>query len=189
MIPETVSPAAALYATPKVEIAAQFVNVPYMAQQMSKWCWAATVQMIVMALQQQEPRQCVLANYELQRNDCCPTNQVCNVGSDDITGLLMTFGISSKRMQYNPPFEKIVALTEAGRPLVYQLLFAGGDTHVAIISGAAETEEGQWVYFLDPDAEFFQQQNRAPYGWVPFEYILGGYNAGGNWLTTWYDIY
>lgn len=163
------------------------VPVPYRNQLMDGWCWAATIEMIVLALARQDIAQCQLANMEFQRDDCCPTNPACNMGAPltSFAGILLNWGIDSNLIDVPLDFGDVQQQVDAGQPIIYNLTFADGTSHTGVIANAFEDSNGdQWVYFLDSDEEFFRQWGRAPFGWVPFAFILNAYGFPGNWTET-----
>jgi hypothetical protein len=154
---------------------------------MDGWCWAATIEMIVLALTGQDVQQCQLANLEFQRNDCCPINPQCDQGVAlaSFGGILMNWGIASQLIENPLIFGEVQQQIVNGCPIIYNLTFQGNVHHTGIIADAQQDRNGdQWIYFLDSDLVFFQHWGRAPYGWVPFAYILNAYGFPGNWTET-----
>ena len=167
------------------------IPVPYRPQLLDGWCWAATIEMIVLTLTGQDVQQCQLANLEFQRNDCCPTNPQCDYGValTSFAGILMNWGIDSQLIEYPLSFEEVQQQIANDYPIIYNLTFQGDVYHTGIIADAHQDQYGnQWVYFLDSDLVFFQHLGRAPYGWVAYAYILNAYGLPGNWTETIFNI-
>ncbi|HEX6368962.1 MAG TPA: papain-like cysteine protease family protein [Longimicrobium sp.] len=180
---------------PGDDVVVAAVTVPYFPQLMDNWCWAATIEMVVAAIAGQNPRQCVLANQEFQREDCCPTKPACDQGAPltSFAGILMNWGIDSRRINRPLLFNDVLQQVNAGRPIIYNLTFTVQNDevyHTGIIANAYQASNGdQYVFFLDSDEKFFQAAGRDPYGWVKYADILNAYGYPGNWTDTIYDIH
>lgn len=168
------------------------VPVLYHPQQMDGWCWAATLEMVVESLTFQDVAQCTFADLQFQRDDCCPNNPECDQGValQEFPGILMNWGISADYEQRPLNFDELEGEIAAGRPVIYNLLFVDGTTHTGVVSGTYEDDDtgAQFVYFLDPDAAFFQELGRPPLGWIPYADLLNAYGLPGNWYETLWQI-
>lgn len=187
MIPQTVYSAARRAAPPIAAATALApIPVPYVAQENEAWCWAAAIRMAVLAHQAYAPAQCELANMAFNRNDCCPANPACFEGYGELCDLLVQMQFNCREDDYPLSFTEIVNQIGQGTPFIYALDLQGTG-HTGVVSGCDVVNGEEYVYFLDPDREFFTQWGRPPYGWITYASLLNGYGFG-NWASTYFDI-
>lgn len=162
------------------------IPVPYIPQENETWCWAAAMRMVVLAHQTNAPQQCELANMAFDRTDCCPANPACFRGFGELCTVFEQMQFNCRENDIPLTFTEVVNQIEQGNPFIYNLDFTEAE-HAGVVSGCGVSEGVELVYFLDPDAEFFRQWGRTPYGWIKYTDLLNGYGFG-NWAGTWYDI-
>lgn len=171
----------------------QLIDVPYRAQQYDEWCWAATLQMIVLTLTGQDVAQHVFAKLEHQCSQCDGSNPhaECRDGADvkSLAGLLLSFGLHGDRVGNLVEFGVLEKQIAAGQPVIYNITFQGGVDHAGIVAGTRKKNDQQEVYFIDPDRSFFDQANRPFRGWIAFNDLMNGYGLPGNWSDTVLNIH
>ncbi len=170
----------------------QLIQVPYRAQLYDEWCWAAALQMIVLAVRGIDVPQHTFANIEYQCSGCDGSNKkaVCRQGCDvkSISLVLFNWGIKAKRGDYPVEFEVLEQQIKAGRPVIYNITFFDDTEHLGVLAGTRTKNEEQEVYVLDPDQSFFDALKVPHEGWIPYAALLNGYGLKGNWADTWLDI-
>jgi len=139
------------------------LNVPQVRQKVSKWCWAASEQSIL-ANYQVNQDQCLIANWSLQRNDCCrpydyDVNHPCNEGEPLIgtTGSIQMgfehWGVKATYQQGVLTKSALVTEIKAGRPFVVELngYNRGEKTqygHAVVVKGYHDN--GSYLVVMDP---------------------------------------
>lgn len=115
------------------------LDVPYVAQEQSQWCWAACAQMVATFLGQAGVKQCELANFLHQQTQCCddPSSPACNqpspfAGIGQVYAHLRINCISEARPE---TARVLVRELAASRPVELGLLWQGGGGHVIIVRG------------------------------------------------------
>jgi hypothetical protein len=107
------------------------------AQQRTNWCWAAVA---VSVATYYDPAthwtQCLLANAELGRDDCCEDIPVCNVASYLDTALERVGHL--REWETSPAsFEGVVEEVDAGNPLCARIEWPNGRGHFVALIGYA----------------------------------------------------
>jgi hypothetical protein len=142
-IPPT-PPAAPLTAPQDLSAPAPFppsvtLNVPFIAQTQTQWCWAACCAMIARYLDLPEPKQCELANFLHNQTKCCtaPSSAKCNqpclyVKVMDVAGKA---GMKGTGPDF-PLFQHtLVQELAAGRPVEIGLNWNAGGGHLIVVYG------------------------------------------------------
>lgn len=130
---------------------AKVLSVPLFPQQTNVWCWAASGQMIMSYLGATAVTQCVQANVELGRTDCCssPTPSAC------VKGGYTQFDRFNFNVSYYAggalPFASLTSEINANRPVEFAWSWTGGGGHVMVATGTLVDRAGQqWVYRNNP---------------------------------------
>ncbi len=155
------------------------LDVPYVRQEQSQWCWAGCAQMVANYLGNKKVRQCELANFLHRQTKCCqqPSSSSCNRPSS-YAGVGHVYGhlrINCISHTWAVNAQTVVRELVATRPVEIGLLWNGGGGHVALIRGV--TAEGLFAVH-DP-----------AFGSGLFTY-LALYNAygGGRWSYSFGDL-
>lgn len=168
------------------------LTTTYRKQEMSEWCWAACLEMVWRIIFTSWRNQCSFADQAFDRRDCCKSNDACNKGFEDLKKLFAETPIYKKCNYVNKPFtfDEIELEIRRVHPIIYVLDFLGHQTsHTGIILGFETDEEGQWVYIMDPDEEFFRRSGKSPEGWIKYEHLCKAYGLpNSKWEGTWYGL-
>jgi hypothetical protein len=128
------------------------LEVPYVAQEQTQWCWAACAEMVA-AFLNNTVEQCELANFLHGQTTCCttPATRACNRPAQwaDICRVYGHLGIHCVTNTWPVSAAVVVNELQQGRPVEVGYLWFGGGGHVAIIRGV--TAQG---YFAVNDPWF-----------------------------------
>src|SRR3954447_9987521 len=117
-------------AAPEGEVL-EFVMQP---QQQSEWCWAATsVSVSHFYSETSTWSQCLVANEELGRSDCCTNGGNCNEPWYLNRALARTRNFVSFGGAGN--FEDVCREVKAGHPLGCRIEWQGGSGHFLVLAG------------------------------------------------------
>ena len=123
------------------------------SQERSRWCWAASTQMLRRHVGLENRTQCQIAALRFSR-PCCETPEVCNVGLplDQITALLSENALSCRQLSSQLDDSSIWEDLYARRPILIVDVFENGkDGHARVIFGWQTTSKrGNLVRVLDP---------------------------------------
>jgi hypothetical protein len=148
------------------------------AQEKTKWCWAASAQMIRRHVRLPEREQCEIAARRLGK-DCCSTPDECNVPLefDLISALLTENGVSSVRQRAQLDQDTFWAELFEHRPILLAEVFANGtDGHVRVAFGWQKLRRGGLVARIADPAE-------AKKSSTAFEEL-----QNSRWRETWHRI-
>jgi ABC-type bacteriocin/lantibiotic exporter with double-glycine peptidase domain len=142
----------AMAAATAAAVAPPILNVPYVAQEQTEWCWAACTQMVAAYLNK-TVKQCELANFLHGQTTCCatPGSQACNqpAPTAGVPQVYNHLGINCITNTWPVSAAIVVNELQQGRPVEIGFLWFGGGGHVAIIRGV--TAQG---YFAVNDPWF-----------------------------------
>ena len=119
-------------------------------QEQTNWCWAASAQMIQLAVRGVAPSQCSIVTSTLGRPTCD------NVGVSDlwVSYALIVLGLSyTTNYPGLPGAATIKAQVDAGKPLEYDFALTAGGKHVVVIKGYyydPASPTGSTIYWNDP---------------------------------------
>ena len=125
------------------------LDVPLILQEASNWCWAASGEMI-MTFFEHPVSQCVQADSELGRRDCCPPPGVSDC---DSTGWpqFERFGFTSQQTEFQAlSWDAVKAEIDAGRPVAFSWVWLGGGGHMMVLKGYQTVAEASFVFVNDP---------------------------------------
>ena len=129
------------------------LNVTLRPQQTDEWCWAASAQMIMQYLGK-SVAQCVEANNEFGRSDCCntPTPAACVNGGWPQFNL---YGFTFKMTQDAPlPWPTLEAQLARGKacgatPFGFSWHWVGGGGHMMVATGYTRALNGEQYVFVN----------------------------------------
>lgn len=175
------SPPLAVYAAPQSPAANKPLPIPWYGWDQNEWCWAACAQMLAYFFQHNKADQCTFAT-QMFGHDCCQNPSANNfpLAVSKITEVFPLFGKSAKLVPRWVEFAEIQTEIAGGHPVQIGFTWNNGNNHVAVVAGAAETDQGQLLYVNDPDPEF-------AYGWCKFTDVRAAYGRG-SWQWTWMPI-
>ena len=126
----------------------KILKVELLPQQTDMWCWAASAEMI-MKFEGHDVLQCLQANHEFGRNDCCnnPTPNECVQGG---WPEFEVWGFSSNKTDSGValPFDQLQAQIIANMPVWFAWWWTGGGGHAMVVRGYSTSL--QTVYINDP---------------------------------------
>lgn len=137
------------------------LGFPQTFQEHSNWCWAA-VSHATLEFFGTHIDQCVIANYQKGRSDCCGNttfdwSHPCNTGAYlfgagvgvTIRDILGHWGVDAGGT-FGGPMSKAtcVAQLNAGRSFVMGWGWTGGGGH--FLAGFGYTQDGNYLWYMDP---------------------------------------
>ena len=172
-----------VYQTPQIEGGTVLLQVPWYPFEQTEWCWAACAQMIAFFIQKNLKDQCSFASLVFPAAGCCDNPSACNKPLElpEATKLLKSIAPSTSFKPSPVDFEVIKGELVAGRPVQVGFTWTNGGSHVAVIAGVSEDNNGPVVYVNDPDPQI-------ACGWVYFKNLQLAYGLG-SWQWTWTSIH
>jgi hypothetical protein len=171
------------------------LNLGNIPQQTNQWCWAASAQMIMRYVGNQNIAQCVQANNRFGRTDCCktPTPVACvNPGWPEFQKYGFTSHQGGALSWANLRRQIATSGSCRGRPLAFSwgwLSFDAsgklqpvGSGHMMVAMGYQENNNGQFVEIQDPWPPFVGDFRIDTYGFYvqdPSDHV--------HW-TDYYDV-
>ncbi len=142
--------------------AAVHLAVPLHPQETSRWCWAASGQMVMHYLGTNVD-QCVQANDRFGRNDCCninlcppptePNTHPCVTGGwADYARYGFTFqNTTNTALSWGDLKEELSSNSYCGNtPFTFTWHWPGGSGHTMVAIGYISLLEGRYVEIIDP---------------------------------------
>ena len=166
----------------------KIINVPWIKQEQSNWCWAACTEMILRYYGKSGIQQCELANELFNQSECClnPASRKCNKPCDieAVSNLYSRKCIHSEFVDKNVPFSKLQSELDADRPIEVFLSWKNKKTgHLVIIRGWRIDDKEEFVHVNDPkDSE--SGASRI----MTYSELLNNYDGEGAWICTWTGI-
>jgi hypothetical protein len=155
--------------------AARVLNVPFIGQEQTNWCWAGCCQMVFRFFGLNDVSQCQMASREFG-GDCCaaPSSSACNQPNYP-ESTYYNYGFTCTPQQGAFTLGSLQAELNAGRPVEVYYSWYGGGAHVAIVRG----------YYDNGDLEV----NDPAYGpgRRAYSFVLGGYGLG-TWTYTYSNL-
>jgi hypothetical protein len=168
----TITPSLAL-------LPSKLLNVPYIRQERSQWCWAACTQMVGSYHGNSGIRQCQLANWYFQQRHCCttPNSSLCDrpCPADGIPKVYDHVGLNCTGAWGVLAFIAIQIEIDAGRPIEPGILWHLGGGHVVLVRGYQGTNH---VYVHDPI---------KGHGWLTYQQLVNAYGLG-YWFYTYTNL-
>ncbi len=143
--------------TPGADSANMVLNVPEIVQEHSDWCWAASSSS-VLEYYGTGVVQCDIANWALQKNDCCGNTTFawsysCNKQNymygfpGSVQEILSHWDVSSSG---TTALSQTASVSEinAGRPFVIRFERTSGLGHFLV--GYGYEQDGQYIWYMDP---------------------------------------
>jgi len=165
---------------PTSAAASATLNVPWVAQEQSAWCWAACCDMVFRYYAVPNVRQCDMAAYLFGGNCCAtPSSTVCNrfATSAQIINVYNHWVVNCSYVMAAFSFAALQSEIALNRPLEPALFWGGtGVAHTVIVKGWYDSP--QLVYVNAP-------VNGA--GYVRYSDLLSAYGAG-TWGGTFYNL-
>lgn len=171
----------------------RILNVPYLNQPVTNWCWATCATMLSRFLKSTDLKICEAVSKLIPTDSCCvgapqegsfdqrwtkgSCNRTCSVSE---VGLLHTqLGLSSTHTRGNVSFEELRnEIVIAGRPVEVAYAWTGGGGHVALVQGVdADTQN---LNIHDPWPDNGQMV-------IPYSSLVTAYGKG-SWFHTWTNI-
>lgn len=122
--------------------------VPLFGQQTNMWCWAATTQMT--AQYSAVPvQQCIQANTQFGRSDCCTNPWACVFGgwpqysNWGFNAATTAWGVALTWQQFKGEID-------ANRPVNFSWGWTGGGGHIMVANGYYDTGAVKYVLVNDP---------------------------------------
>lgn len=127
-------------------------TVPYLRQEQTNWCWAASIQMVLRHDGNNAVRQCDLATT-LFGGACCsaPSSSVCNQGATPAqqVQVLSAYGRTGNNINGQASYSTIQLEIGANRPVTAGIHWNGGGGHRVVIRGWND-DNGQRIDVCDP---------------------------------------
>jgi hypothetical protein len=155
--------------------------VPFVWQEQTEWCWAACAAMVVEYNTQSAASQCEFAKWLFVEPSCCeaPQSTICNSPCllDDVSDVYQQWGIASRRVGGQLPFQTVATEIAAQRPIEVALHW-GYTAHLVLIVDSLVIIGVPWVTVHDPF-----------YGRLVLHHaeLLTAYGRG-NWHASWVGI-
>lgn len=171
----------------------RILNVQYISQTVSNWCWATCATMLSRFVLGSSLKICAAASKLIPSGGCCSgapdegtfdrswdkgsCNRTCTV--DEVQQLHGILGMSSVHIIGSVSFADLQhEIAASGRPVEVAYSWTGGGGHVAIVQGIDAST--RTIYVHDPWPDYGQTV-------VPYENLLTAYGKG-TWFHTWIGI-
>jgi hypothetical protein len=160
--------------------AAPILDVPFVAQEQTQWCWAACAEMVAAFLDKPPVRQCELANFLHRQRTCCATpgsdrcNRPCPL--EGFPAVYDHLGIPCITNTWPVSAAVVVRELTINRPVEVGYLWYGGGGHVAIVYGV--TAAGRFAVH-DPwygSGSCTYEQLYFAYGLGRWAFTFGGFH-------------
>ncbi|EJL57837.1 hypothetical protein PMI09_00812 [Rhizobium sp. CF122] len=175
------------------------LDVPYLQQPASNWCWATCAVMVSRFLLNSSTGICQLVSTHFQGQQCCngaPTENSAtgNSGSDffwadtscnktikaaHVSPLYSKLGIQSNHRGQKIDFATLAdQITSLGSPVEVAFAWLGGGGHVTVVRGISM--QSQMVRVSDPWPDMGEVI-------IPFSQLESAYGRG-QWFDCWTDL-
>lgn len=160
-------------------LGARVLNVPWIKQEQTQWCWAACADMVLHYYGNINVRQCDLANWLFGLSDCCsvPSSSLCNRPCQvaDVCRVYNAFGLRCYSASGTISQGAIQLEIDQGRPIEPGIAWNGGGGHVVIVRGYYD--DGK-IHVNDP---------WYGHGAIPYADLVNAYGLG-TWFWTFTDL-
>jgi hypothetical protein len=159
------------------------LTVALIPQSQDKWCWAATGEMIMGYMGLDVP-QCVQANQQFNRTDCCSNPKACDSPGDlmlALNGFVYNSNYYGLRLGYQSPvsFNGLASEIANHRPVAFAWSWQSGGGHAMVVIGATIRDGTQWVTINDPlDVNIGDQADITYSTWVS---VPGDHSHAEDW--------
>ena len=154
---------------------AKLLNVPFIKQEQTLWCWAACCWMVFRFYGVSNVRQCDMAAAQFGGNCCAaPSSSACNKGNWP-ENTYRHYGFNCTKFNGTFSQSSIRAEIDSGRPLEPYYSWRNGGAHVAIIRGYYDNGD------LEVNDPWYGPGRRA------FNYVLTAYGLG-TWAITYSSL-
>jgi hypothetical protein len=189
------------FALPSVTLGAvaieQKLDVPYVKQTASEWCWATSATMVSRFLFHGAIKICQVVSTLIEDQDCCngapaengattgkgptfwsatPCNRTASVA--EVGQLYTLLGIQFTHRGTKIDFETLCEVVGAGSPVEVAFAWTGTGGHVAVVRGVSK--ESQTVRINDPWPDKGEML-------VHFSQLETAYGLG-EWFDCWTDL-
>lgn len=164
---------------PPPPLGAAVLNVPWIKQEQTQWCWAACAQMVLRYSGNLTVRQCDFVNWLFGLSDCCAAgstslcNRPCQVA--DVCRVYSAFGLRCSYSNGTVSFGGLQFEIDQGRPVEAGLAWTGGGGHVVIVRG--------WY----DDGKIHVNDPWYGHGAIPYSDLVNAYGQG-TWFGTFTDL-
>jgi hypothetical protein len=191
------------FALPDVELgggplADSILDMPYLQQPASLWCWATCAVMVSRLLLDSSTKICQIVSTHFSSQQCCdgaPTENsaAANSGSEffwaatpcnktikaaQVSPLYSELGIQSKHRGQGIDFATLADQISNGSPVEVAFAWLGGGGHVAVVMGVSV--QSQMVRVNDPWPDTGEVL-------IPFSQLETAYGRG-KWFDCWTDL-
>lgn len=132
-------------------LGAKTLNVPWIKQEQTQWCWAACADMVLHYYGNATVRQCDLANWLFGLTACCqaPGTSLCNRPCQiaDVCRVYNAWSIRCYSASGTVSFGALQFEIDNDRPVESGIAWNGGGGHVVIVRGWYDNSR---VYVNDP---------------------------------------
>jgi hypothetical protein len=160
-------------------LGARVLNVPWVKQEQTQWCWAACAWMVTHFYGNSTVRQCDFVNWLFGLSDCCSAgstslcNRACAVA--DVCRVYNAFGVQCYSGSGTISQGAIQLEIDQSRPFEPGIAWTGGGGHVVIVLGYYD--DGK-VHVNDP---WYGQ------GAIPYADLVNAYGLG-TWFWTFTNL-
>jgi len=164
----------------RLRIADVWHNLPFVMQMQRQtyWCWAAVATSVSLFYDSASNwTQCLVANGELGRTDCCQSggaNPRCNDTGIYVSSLQLV-GHFDHEVNSPVTFAEIQGEVDASRPLCAGIVWSGGMGHFVAIVGYFVP--GEWIEVKDPDGTITR---------MPYATFQTSYQGSGTWTDSYF---
>jgi hypothetical protein len=120
-------------------LGARVLNVAWIKQEQTQWCWAACAEMVLGYHGNLSVRQCDLANWLFGLSDCCtvPSSSLCNRPCQvaDVCRVYNAFGVRCHSGSGTISQGAIRLELDQDRPVEPGIAWNGGGGHVVVVRG------------------------------------------------------
>ncbi len=162
------------------------LNVSYIEQTQSQWCWAAVIQMGLELFGNEKKTQCELANNAFDSEGCCalPSSSVCNnpLRISKIAIEWKNYGCGSDFISDKISFKTIKSEIDEGRPIEIGFKWDDAGGHAVLLIGWTIVDGNEIVIINDPSPK-----NGGVFT-IPYKQAITAYGRG-QWKWTWKNIF
>jgi hypothetical protein len=128
--------------------------IPAIKQKQSEWCWVICAIMVLHYYKNHGVKKCDLVNFLFHQTNCCtnPDSPECNKPCKwtDIKKVYSHWNITGKLNKGSIAFSIFIIEINAGRPVQIGYEWAGGNGHVALVTGYKTEGIKKFIYINDP---------------------------------------
>jgi len=145
---------------------ARYLDLPNVRQEQSQWCWAACARALFL-YHGREVEQCLIANYNWGRSDCCadPCPGECNQPTDlipNVQSILANWDVNSQIKWSAASFHSLQSEINAGRPVWARWAWESGGGHFLLVDGYND-DSGNKVMYMNPS---YGSHYLTDYSWM-----------------------